>query len=288
MASGYHNVWKNFNKFLIRLDKRPQSWEEKVALYCGHLVEKGIQSSTLKSYITAIKKTLELIDYAWDENKIKFTTLTRACRVVNDRVKDRLPIQEGLLEIILFETKRYFDTQLYLQAMYQAMFTIAYFGLMRVGEITTGNHPVKARDIHVATNKDKKMLICLYTSKTHGRESRPQKIKIEGNFHINRNSSKKLYYDPYDTVQKFLEMRGDYENLNDPLFVFRDGTPVKPRNFRKLLKILLKNLNLDPNMYDTHSFRIGRATDMMKYGYSIDRIKQLGRWKSNAVYKYLR
>ena len=55
----YHNVWCNFNKFLIRLDRKPTSWEDRVSLYGAYLVDQGIQSSTLKSYVPAIKHTLK-------------------------------------------------------------------------------------------------------------------------------------------------------------------------------------------------------------------------------------
>ena len=33
---------------------------------------------------------------------------------------------------------------------------------------------------------------------------------------------------------------------------------------------------------------LAEATDLFKFKTSIDKIKELGRWKSNAVYKYLR
>ena len=61
--------------------------------------------------------------------------------------------------------------------MYQAVFSLAYYGMMRVGELTYSQHCLKAGDLHVAHNKNK-ILVVLYTSKTHGLESRPQKIKI--------------------------------------------------------------------------------------------------------------
>ena len=47
-------------------------------------------------------------------------------------------------------------------------------------------------------------------------------------------------------------------------------------------------VDLNPLQYDTHSFRIGRATDLSKGGRSLSKIKRAGRWKSNAVYNYLR
>ena len=269
------------------MDHRPEKWEERVALYAAYLVDKGVQSATLKSYITAIKKTLEADDYRWDNEAIMFSSLTRACRMVNDKVKNRLPIQKGLLEMLLIEIHRYFVTQYYLELMYKSMFTLAYFGLLRVGELATGNHAVRAKDIYSSKQKQK-LKIYLYTSKTHGRESPPQVIKITGDFITEDDEIAELHFNPYKITDEFLTIRGGYEHDNEPLYIFRDGTPVSTRNFRKLLKILLKSLNLDPSLYDTHSFRIGRATDLKKHGYSIEEIKALGRWKSNSVYKYLK
>ena len=254
-----------------------------MALYATYLVDNGIKSSILRSYISAIKKTLEIDGYRWDDNIVIFTSLTRACKLINDKVRKQFPIKKGLLELILIETNKLFVIQMYLNVMYKAMFSLAYFGMMRVGEITTGNHPVKAGDIHTADNKDK-LKIYLYTSKTHGRESRPQEIKIQGRLHDDMCGN----FDPYVLINNFLQMRGRYDTKGDALFIFRDGTPVKPTNFRNTLKLVLKRLNLNPKLYDTHSFRIGWATDLMKAGYSIDQIKHLGRWKSNVVYKYLR
>ena len=49
---------------------------------------------------------------------------------------------------------------------------LAYYGLMRVGELTTGDHPVLAKDISVGTNRDK-ILIYLRTSKMHGKGVHP-------------------------------------------------------------------------------------------------------------------
>ena len=71
-------------------------------------------------------------------------------------------------------------------------------------------------------------------------------------------------------------------------FVFQDNTPVKPSHVRSVLRTALNNLGLDGENYDTHSFRIGRATDQFKNKVEIDRIKRFGRWESNAVYSYLR
>ena len=61
-------------------------------LFIAQLIEEGMQSSTVKSYISAIKTTLITDGYTWDNSKILLSSLTRACKVVKDHVRTRLPI----------------------------------------------------------------------------------------------------------------------------------------------------------------------------------------------------
>ena len=247
-----------------------------------------MQSSTLKSYFSAIKHVLKLDGYQWDDTKVLLSSLVRSCRLENDKVKTRLPIQKGLLEMILFEVDRHYDytlSQPYLAVLYKAVFSLAYYGMLRVGEIAQGSHTIKACNIHLGNNKDK-ILIVLYSSKTHGKESRPQKVKISALPNINTN--KRKIFCPFKIVTQYMKIRGDYINENEQFFIFSDRSPLKPEHVRTTLRSLLDNLNLDSKLYDVHSFRGGRTTDLAKFNYSIDRIKTMGRWKSNAVYRYLK
>ena len=177
----YHNVWRNFNRFVLRLDKRPKFREERVQLFCAYLVEKGTQSSTLKTYVSAIKSVLKDDNYKWDDNKVLLSSITRGCRVINDKIQYRLPLKLSLLDMILFEIDRLWDgAQPYLELMYRTLFAISYYGLMRVGEVTKSNHMLKAKDVHIGTNKEK-ILLVLHSSKTHSPSNLPQEIKITSN-----------------------------------------------------------------------------------------------------------
>ena len=82
--------------------------------------------------------------------------------------------------------------------------------------------------------------------------------------------------------------RETFDTFDEPLFIFRDRRPVKAEQVCKVLRQALSNINLEPSLYDTHSWRIGRASDLMKWGYSLPQIKIWGRWRSNVVYKYIR
>ena len=202
-AVNYLSVWRHLNRFLISLDFRDSlCWEERTALFGAYLVDGGVQSSTLKSYFSAIKHVLKQDGYHWNDQKVLLSSLVSSCKLVNDRVKIRLPIKKGLLEMLLFELQRFYgeeQQQVYLECMYQAIFCLAYYGMLRVGEMTLSPHTVKAGDIHVGHNKDK-IQIVLYTSKTHGKESGPQKIKISALPGL----SEKGYYTRSETKKSFV------------------------------------------------------------------------------------
>ena len=283
-AKNYLAVWRIFNKFLIRLDRKPDLWEDRVALFCAYMIDQqGKQSQTIKSYVSAIKSVLKDDGYQWDDNKLLLGALTKACKLVNDRVRTQLPITQGLLELILFELERVLDGQSYLIILYRAMFALGYYGLFRVGELAWSDHVMKAKDVHVGKNK-RKILILLYSSKTHGAESEPQQVKITANGPVN----KRLFFCPFQLMNQFMDLRGGYQKQLEPLFIFRDRSPVEPKHIRSILNTTLTNLGLRQELYGVHSLRIGRCSDLARRNVPLTQLKLAGRWRSTAVYRYIK
>ena len=175
----YHAVWKLFNKFFIHLDRKPKSWSKRLILFIGYLIQNKRQSSTVKSYISAIKTVLKDNNIILNEDQYLITSLTKACRLVNDQVKTRLPVQKLMLEVMIRHLIDYYDNkgQTYLRILYTAIFCTMYYGLFRIGELTQGDHPVLARDVHIAKNK-KKILFVLRSTKTLYKNMKLQLIKI--------------------------------------------------------------------------------------------------------------
>ena len=292
-------MWNKFNQFIIKLDRIPKSWEERTCLYCTYLIcIKSRKSSTVKSYISAIKCVLRRDGYIWEDNKLLLNTITKSCKLKNDKVKTRLPIQLGLLDLIMYSIRRKYHDQPFLESLYITAYLFAYYGLMRVGELADSPHSLKAVNVHESRDLDK-LLIVLYSSKTHGPDSLPQKIRIIGNKFIqvkNNNETfnhtmvrKKLgKFCPVEWARHYIRLRGPTSHDDENLLIFSDKSNLQSHHLRNLLREILASHGLDSNLYDTHSFRIGRASDLMKDKVSVEEIKQLGRWKSNAVYKYLR
>ena len=283
----YYGIWKSFNKFFIKLDSKPDSWEDRIILFVGYLIDSKKKSSTVKSYISAIKAILLEDGVVLNENKYLLGSLTKACRLVNDHVKTRLPIRKGLLNIIVKSVKIHFGDagQNYLANLYAAIFCSAYYGLLRVGEITTGTHPIRAVDVHIGENKDK-ILFILRTSKTHWKDSKPQSVKITGTMKCENIKRKEVC--PFTALKHFLSIRPKCRSNNKSFFVFSDRTPVKPENMRRVLRETLTREGLKASLYDCHSFRSGMAVDLAARNIDVSVIQKLGRWSSNCVYTYLK
>ena len=281
----YYGIWKHFNEFFVKLDIKPDNWEDRLVLFIGYLIDKKCKSSTIRSYISAIKSVLHEDGVILNKDRFLLNSLTNACKLVNDHVRTRLPIQIGMLRILVEKVEDIFDSQPFLATLYSALFTTAYFGLFRVGELTKGDHPVKVIDVHLAENK-RKILMILRTSKTHWKDTHPQTIKIV--CHKNAQVAKNNNLCPFKILNRYIDCRLEYDSPLEQFFVFADGSPVLAFHFRKTLKTVLKAADFDSSLYDTHSMRSGRVVDLLKLHVSIEDICKLGRWKSSAVYSYLK
>ena len=225
----YHQVWRQFNTFIVALDRKPNNWEDRLVLFVGHLANKKMQSGTIKSYISAIRTTLQEINIPLQEDKFLLKSLTKACSINSDKLYICFPIQKKMLCALLDNTNIYFShrNQPYLAILYQAMFATAYFGLFRIGEVTKSPHVLMAWDVHIASNKNK-ILFLLHTSKTHNRSHFPQCIKISSE---RKNHTKNTNaHCPFALIHHYLSVRKNCSQ-NEQFFVFFDRTPVSAFNF---------------------------------------------------------
>ena len=180
--------------------------------------------------------------------------------------------------------------QPYLRILYMAMISTIYYGLFRIGEIAKGGHTVLARDVHIGTNKNK-MLFVLRTSKTHWSDGDPQMIKISAKRVPDSQISEyhaRPRFCPFQLLRDYLSCRLKYRKNTKVFFIYNDRSTVPQDNFRKVLYLALDRCKIDRTNYGSHSLRAGRCLDLFRYGVSVETIKKIGRWKSNAIYSYLK
>ena len=68
----------------------------------------------------------------------------------------------------------------------------------------------------------------------------------------------------------------------------RKGVAIKRAAVVKVLKETLRVSGWEENNYNTHSFRIGRGTDLYKKVTKLLKIKEFGRWTTDAYRKYIK
>ena len=265
------------------------SWENRLVLFVGHLIETNKKSNTIRSYISAIKAVLNESGIFLSENTFLISSLIRSCRIHQDKLTVKLPIKKALLGQVIKKIYQIFSEQgqPYLASLYSAIFAAAYFGMFRIEELTKSPHVLKARDTFIATNKCKMQFI-LWTSKTHSRGDKPQVIKISSSKSEIPKDGQSSPFCPFEILQRFIKIRPKSKKKSEQFFVFSDNSPVKASHVRAILKTCLARLKLNPSLYTVHGMRAGRSLDLLKYGVSVETIKQMGRWKSNAVFTYLK
>ena len=224
------------------------------------------------------------------EDQYTLASLVQACKLRNDQIRTRLPIQHWMLSVLLCQINVHFNKvgQLYLGLLYSTIVSTMYFGLFRISEVTSGAHPVLAKDVHIGENK-KKMMFILRSSKTHGKNLPPQIIKISASEGLRSNqlSCKKLPC-PFSLLRDYAAERGPFAKDSEPFFIFRYGSPVQPRHVSSCLKTCIKEAGFDSKFYGTHSLCAGRSCDLYKLGLTIETIKKVRHWRSNAVYRYIK
>ena len=288
--ANYYTVWKLFNEFFIKLDVKPDNWEDRLILFVGHLISCEKKSQTVRSYICAIRAVLRDDGITLNEDKFLLKAITRACKLKNDTVRTRLPIKKNMLKIIVDTTFKYFHEkgQDYLKVLFPCLFITAYFGLFRIGELTHSPHTIKVVDVNIAANKQK-LLFILRSSKTHGKYTKPQMVKISSTKSNDYKAPEcKDSLCPYQWLRDFLSVRPDYNSEQESFFVFSDRSPIYPQQARYTMKKILKLAGFDHKYYSFHGYRSGRASDLLRMNVRIPVIKELGRWSSNSVYAYLK
>ena len=246
----------------MKLDKKPKDWDDRIILFVAYLIQHGgLKSSTIRSYVSAIKGVLAEINIKISNDCFEVKALTRACHLKNDKIIMRLPIYKELLERLLIEAQHLFSDngQYYLMKLYMALMSSAYFGLLRIGEVSKGLHVLLAQNIHVATNKNK-ILFILMSSKTHMPGDNPQMVKIlnvplKGIKPLNKPRKLVNTLCPFHLLKEFIGVRPKIALTEEQFFVFTDHTPVKPTNCCNTLRILLKRVGLDAELYSFHSMR---------------------------------
>jgi integrase len=190
----------------------------------------------------------------------------------------RSPISLDLLEKITAVLDKVCKDK-YEATLSATAFSIVFFGLLRVGEITSSrnqsfnNASLKLQDITVY---EKSVELRIRWSKTD-QKGRSVKLCIPGNGKI---------YCPLELIKNYLLRRPCCSSEN--LFIYFNHMPLTRYQFTSVLKKALNLFNIEKGHFRSHSFRIGGATELARQGVPEKEIMKLGRWQNFAYSSYIR
>ena len=142
-------------------------------------------------------------------------------------------------------------------------------GMVRVGNLK----------FHFRQNKLFAMIITLSKSKTYQEYAPTQETR----------TLKCRCPDLCAVCETYYLIKDRFNRPHEGLFLLDNGFPVTYSIWRKLLKMLVEAIGLDPKYYPPHSLRIGEATDQNMRGVPLEQTMKFIKWKNRkSAMTYIR
>lgn len=205
--------------------------------------------------------------------------LLEGCKRIRPRRDIRAPITGEILNKICIVLPD-ICYSLYETCLFKTAFLTAYYGLLRVSEIVftsqiQADRPLQSSDVQIVESP-LALVISIRVSKTN-QAGAPTVLRIPA------ASNPSLCC--VRAVKHYLGIRPPHARY---FFCHASGAPLTRSQFSGILTKAILAIGLPTQLYSSHSFRIGRASDLAAKGVSSDIIKKLGRWRSDTVDKYIR
>lgn len=276
----YIACWKRFSTFArSQLHRRPRPASgHMVALYATRLHSEGLKSTSIRSHLSAIAFYHKIKGFNNPAQTFLLDKLLSSYRKLEGPSSVRKPISFQLLTLLITTLNTSPDFTRYEKKLYQAVFSLMYYGALRSSEVCFSR-------LHSHTLQIDHITLC------HRKGAPALKVKLPS-FKHSRGDTTPLLLQP-DAIQacpvvlyrKFLSLRGNHKGQ---AFCFENKSPLSRRFLASTLRSLISQAGRNPQHYNTHSFRIGRATDMAQQGHSNSQIALAGRWRSDAFKKYIK
>ena len=257
----------------------PSIWPpspDQIINFLAYLASTGKTYATVKCYLAGISFNLNLNNHPDPCQFFIVRKMLQGLRKLKNSKDVRSPITLPLLNKIT-SALIHICTNSYEATLFASAFSLAYFGLLRVGELTAANR---------LNNKPTLAFIDVLMSNTSItliiNKSKTDQLGSGTTLEIHRSlETENLFH----ILGSYLRMRP-----KGPVafMCHMDGSPLTSYQFSKILQKAVAFLGIDTKTFKSHSLRIGHATHLANIGASDSEIMQKGRWKSNAYKSYIR
>lgn len=262
--------------------------EHKLCLFVAHLASEGLQHSSIKGYLSAVRR-LQIVQGLGDPFVASWPMLEctlrgikmRQAKKVATRPASRLPITPDILRLLRKHWER--ESRDPDCIMLWAACCMCFFGFLRSGEITVPSAAeydadclLSEGDVRLdSVSKPTVVQVRIKASKT-------DPFRKGVSVYLGRTDRDLC---PVGAVAAYLAVRGRDPG---PFFRFIGGKPLTRVALVRRVREALQPSGVDVSKYSGHSFRIGAATAAAAVGIEDSLIKTLGRWRSSAYQVYVR
>ncbi|XP_033758729.1 uncharacterized protein LOC117341025 isoform X3 [Pecten maximus] len=282
----YNKVLSDLDKFCLSVlhthARLPLNYAT-VALYIAHCHEKGLSASTICSHLSAIAYVHNISGLADPTKSFSIKKILTGASKTAPTYDTRLPITEPILHKLV-SSLTCLCPDLYDQQLYRSIFTLAFYGLARIGELVytnsvTAKNVLQISDLRIAYRGGIPYSIEIsFSNFKHNSANQIHNVTVS-------SLEKDSIVCPVKALLGYLSVRG---SSSGSLYIHKDKRPVIRNSFDSMIRRCLRFCELDSSLYKGHSFRIGGASLAAERGMTDAQIRLLGRWKSDAFKKYIR
>ena len=259
----YRRAWTLYRKFAdtvfhsasIQLPISPSN----LGLFIAYMFQRNYAASTANTYVSALGYSHRLAG-VHDPTKVFWVIeMLKGYGKLGPRLDTRMPITLPILRSILQQTPTICGSD-YRGCLFTAMCTTAFFGFLRVGEITCCPRSSAVlqldRVVRLLDNLGNIVGFKLtFANFKHSYNQRAVSITLHRRSDVC----------PVQSLLVYFSRRGV---SNGPVFCTEDGRAVSRQHFTEYLALIFRTCGLDPAKYKGHSFRIGAATLAAESGLS--------------------
>lgn len=262
--------------------------EGQLCSFVAHLAEEGLQHSSVKGYLSAIRH-LQILGGMGDpfvaswpllECTLKGLKLKQA-KCPSMRSKIRLPITPVIMRQLreVWEKENNHPDKI----MLWAACCTCFFGFLRSGEVTVRSQKEYDPEAHLSdgdVSLDSQSNPSVVRVRIKASKTDPFRKGVFVFLGITGND-----LCPVAAMAAYLVIRGRNPG---PFFRFQSGVPLSRELLVRHVRAALREKGIDDTKYAGHSFRIGAATSAAAVGVEDSLIKTLGRWESSAYLAYVK
>ncbi|XP_062593480.1 uncharacterized protein LOC134254963 isoform X1 [Saccostrea cucullata] len=250
--------------------------------FIAQLFSKGYSPSSISSHVSAISYVHKILSVPDPAEAFLVRKILQGCYHSAPNKDSRLPITAPIL-LKLVKGLSSSVQNLYTRILLKSVFLLAFNAFLRLGEIVikSKNEQSKVIQRDDVTFQFQHKTPCAVTIVLKNFKTN----KTNDLFQINLEASGNEDMCPVQSLWLYLKT---FSHESGPLFQFVGGEPVTYAFVTKNLQNTIRFIGLNPALYKGHSFRIGAATHAAHLGYSENCIQKMGRWKSDAVRRYIR